>query len=52
MKNFRSKACAFMGGTFFMGMINGIVTSDMYLWLPCVFLTLMALVLATIDDEI
>lgn len=44
MRKFINRATYFAAGIFFISTINGIVNSDIYLWLPCMFLTLLALV--------
>ena len=44
MRKFINRATYFSAVAFFVSTVNGIVNSDIYLWLPCMFLTLLALV--------
>ena len=44
MRKFINRAMYFAAGGFFVSTVNGVVNSNIYLWLPCVFLTLLALV--------
>ena len=51
MRKFINRATYFAAGVFCVSTINGIVNSNIYLWLPCMFLTLLALVCATGYDD-
>ena len=43
----KEKLYAWMSGAFFMGAVYGLTISNIYVWLPCVGLSLITLVLAT-----
>ena len=51
MRKFINRATYFAAGAFFVSTINGIMNSNVYLWLPCMFLTLLALVCGTGYDD-
>ena len=51
MRRFVNRAMYFAAGAFCISTVNGIVNSDIYLWLPCMFLTLLALVCGSGYEE-